>query len=522
MVDEFIKLFTGLTENFGKADMSKAELDKEKNKIKPPYVWSGEPVTPTHYQQHLDGKISIGIQPCTREGKVSFGCIDVDPSNYKDFKVSALLFLIEQHELPVVPCRSKSGGLHIYLFMKEEISAQTMRDALLTLLLPLQLKRTTELYPKQVELVPDEKGNLAGNFINLPYHNKNETTRYAVNKNNEPLSLEEFIKTAQNCKLTAADLNNLITKCNEAVLKGGAPEFADGPCCLQRLSKSKLTDGRDRFMYNYMVFAKKKYKDKWQDKVSAANYSYLIDPWDKAHLDKKIKAWDKDTAGHTCNDEIIGPQCMKHICVKRAFGVVSDATKAFPLISGLQILYYTIPVLRFMVEKPNGTPVQCEATDPTTFTTQRKLLNIIWLQAHFMPEPLNPTKYREFLNQVIKNPTVIRPAEGTEDKDQLYPHLYDFCINGIKATKKSEIRGGLCWTEGGYHYFLFSSFFETLPTRWKASSKDTGIILKKYYDAEFGHSYNIGITTIRCVKLKQLHIDQIEWQPKEKKKKDNY
>ena len=67
------------------------------------------------------------------------------------------------------------------------------------------------------------------------------------------------------------------------------------------------------------------------------------------------------------------------------------------------------------------------------------------------------------LNEVIKNPTEIRPAEGTEDKDQLYPHLYEFCINGIQAKKKPEIRGGLCWTENGYHYFLFPSFFETLP-----------------------------------------------------------
>ena len=67
---------------------------------------------------------------------------------------------------------------------------------------------------------------------------------------------------------------------------------------------------------------------------------------------------------------------------------------------------------------------------------------------------------------------------------------------------------------------IFPSFFETLPTRWKASSKDTGIILKKYYAAEFGHSYNIGTGTIRCVKLKQLHIDQIEYQPTDKKKDD--
>ena len=45
--------------------------------------------------------------------------------------------------------------------------------------------------------------------------------------------------------------------------------------CLALCSRTKLDDGRDRFMYNYMVFAKKKYKDKWPDQVSQANYNYL-------------------------------------------------------------------------------------------------------------------------------------------------------------------------------------------------------------------------------------------------------
>ena len=88
MVEEFVKLFTGLTDDFGKADMSKVVFDTKRNKIKPPYIWTGEPVTSFHYKQHLDGRISIGIQPCTPEGKVSFGCIDIDPNNYKDFKMN--------------------------------------------------------------------------------------------------------------------------------------------------------------------------------------------------------------------------------------------------------------------------------------------------------------------------------------------------------------------------------------------------------------------------------------------------
>ena len=136
-----------------------------------------------------------------------------------------------------------------------------MRDSLASILLPLELPRTTEIYPKQVEIEPDENGNLSGNFINLPYQKEKETIRHALDKNNQPLSLEQFIKIAKESQLTPEELKKLITRCEEEVLKGGDPEFEDGPCCLQRLSKTKLGDGRDRFMYNYMVFAKKKYKE---------------------------------------------------------------------------------------------------------------------------------------------------------------------------------------------------------------------------------------------------------------------
>ena len=520
MIDDFIKIFSGLKENFGIADMSKVEFDASKNKIKPKYTWAKESIQPIHYQQHLDGKISIGIQPCTKEGKTSFGCIDVDPKNYKEFNIPILLSYIEKYNLPLVPCRSKSGGLHIYLFLKEEISAQQIRDALLTLLLPLELKRTTELYPKQVELIPDEDGNLSGNFINLPYFNKNETNRYAIDKNNTQLSLEQFIKIVYERQLTPQQLGALVIRCEEEVLKGGDPEFQDGPPCLQRISKTKLGDGRDRFMYNYMVFAKKKYKEKWPDKVNEANKYFKI-PWSLKEINDKIKHWSKDTAGHTCNDEILEPKCMKHICVKRTYGVASDATSVFPLISGLQIIHYTTPRLRFMVEKPDGKPVQCEATDPTAMTTQKKLLDLIWLQAHFYPDPLPPKQYRVFLNQVIKNPTVIHPAQGTQDKDQLYQHLYTFCVNSAQADSKTDILGGLCWTDNGYHYFLFSAFFETLPQRWKMDSKDTGILMKQELGIEVNFPIDIAGKTHKVWRLKQMKVDQIEFK-KPERKKPNY
>ena len=42
--------------------MSSAQLDTEKNKLKPNYEWAGRPLQ-SDYKDHIEGKISIGIQP---------------------------------------------------------------------------------------------------------------------------------------------------------------------------------------------------------------------------------------------------------------------------------------------------------------------------------------------------------------------------------------------------------------------------------------------------------------------------
>ena len=152
MVKDFIKLFTGYVGDFGIADMSSAKLDSERNKLKPDYEWSGRPVTDEDYKNHIAGKISIGIQPCTTDSTASFGCIDIDPKNYKDFKVEHYLALFEKYKLPLIPMLSKSGGLHCYIFLEEFVPTVDLIEALKSFLLPLGLKPTTEIFPKQKEL----------------------------------------------------------------------------------------------------------------------------------------------------------------------------------------------------------------------------------------------------------------------------------------------------------------------------------------------------------------------------------
>jgi len=479
MVEKFIELFRGYAGDFGIANLSKSEFDSERSKLKPNYTWAGRPITNSDYKKHIEGQISIGIQPCRLDKTAQFGCIDIDPKDYSSFKVEKYLSLFQQYNLPLVPLLSKSGGLHCYIFLNESIPTMDLIDALKSFLLPLGLKPKTEVFPKQKELKEDEKGKIKpGQFINLPYYNNGITNRYAVDKNNSKLSLEEFIEHANKSKVDRKTLDKLVEETLKNILLGTNPEFEDGPPCLALCSKKKLDDGRDRFMYNYMVFAKKKYKDKWQDAVSKANYAYLETPWDKSKLDQKLKAWDKETAGHTCYEEPIVDKCMRSLCYSRPFGVKSDSNNSFPNITDFQIITYAEPEYRFNVVMPNDDKIEVIISNTKLMTTQKEVLNLIWEQTGIMFEPVKPKEYRAKLNEWRRNGQTITPPAGTQLSDILKEELFQYCINGPQAQKRIQINTGACLTEDGFHYFKYSSFISQLGNNWKFSEEKTAQKLK--------------------------------------------
>ena len=512
MVEKFIKLFSGYDGDFGIADMSNVKLDTERNKLKPDYEWAGRAITSFDYKNHIDGKISIGIQPCKLNKTAQFGCIDIDPKNYKNFKVETYLALFQQYKLPLVPLLSKSGGLHCYIFLDEPIPAADLIESLKSFLLPLGLKPTTEIFPKQKELKKDEKGDIKpGNFINLPYYNNGQSTRYAIDKNNSKLSLEQFIQLANESQITRTRLEALVEEVHKNILIGTNPEFSDGPPCLALCSKQKLDDGRDRFMYNYIVFAKKKYKDKWQDAVAQANYAYLENPWDKSKLDQKLKAWDKETAGHTCYEDPIQDKCMRSLCYARPFGVKSDTITSFPEITDFEVIMYAEPEYRFNVTLPDGSKIGVVATNRKMMTQQKDLLDLIWEQTGIYHEPLKPKDFRAMLTLLMKNAQRIKPPDGTNIEDRLAEELFQYCVNGPRAQERIRIKNGSVFTEDGFHYFKFSSFIEHLGTNWKIDEQRIAQKLKDNCHVIFNHSFHVEGKTEKVCKVKQLHIDKIEY-----------
>ena len=66
--------------------------------------------------------------PIDSEDKCKFAVIDIDVYGGKLKKIVQALY---DSMLPIVPVRSKSGGLHIYFMFKKAVSAKSVRRILL-------------------------------------------------------------------------------------------------------------------------------------------------------------------------------------------------------------------------------------------------------------------------------------------------------------------------------------------------------------------------------------------------------
>jgi len=482
MERKFIEYFSGLQRNYGFADLSEMMIDPQTGKNQPKkYGWTHRQITDQDYADHLSGKKSIGIQPCDDDGMARFGAIDIDSKDYKDFSVKKYLDIIKIYDLPLIPVKSKSGGLHLYLFLKEPVKALIIKKFLESLLFTLKLPLRTEIYPKQTELGKDSEGKfIDGNFINLPYYNKAE--RISINFDGKEFTFEQFIKVIEANLKTTDELEEFSLAHVKTVLQGGPSEFDDGPPCLQMMTKSPLDDGRDRWLYNYMVFAKKRYQDKWEEMVIDAPKKYflkdsnglVVDDWGEKKVRDKIRSWKKDsTKGYTCTQEPIANFCMKSECVKRKYGFLSDRKVLFPKLSSLVKIKYPEPEYTFNVELPNGDSKNVKAKHIKQIVLQEEIRSIIAAAADFVPPKVKSNEFQEVLDNLFPPKEELLPPKGTTPDEQLEEYLKDY-VNGPQAKSNAAFKTGAVLIEGDHAYFKYQSFYNSLKSKdWKENKSKT-------------------------------------------------
>ena len=147
-------LYSGLKRNYGFCNIDQG-YRSESGKIKfdpKDYGWAKKEITDKDYEDHLTGKKSIGINPCDDEGTSIFGAIDIDPKSYTNFNLKKYLEIITEKNLPVIPVKSKSGGLHLYVFTTEKIKASEIREFLEKLLFVFGLPSTQKYIQNKLNL----------------------------------------------------------------------------------------------------------------------------------------------------------------------------------------------------------------------------------------------------------------------------------------------------------------------------------------------------------------------------------
>ncbi len=491
MDKRYIKYFDGYREAYGLADFEheEAKIDPESGKKRPVYRWNFEPLTEEIYNSHVEGKISIGIQPCNTDKEARLGVIDIDPKDYADFDKKFFIDKVQEFDLPLIPVESKSGGLHLWIFINEFMSAKDIVSFLTNLLPLFKLKPNTEIFPKQTELTRDEStGKIGpGQFINLPYYGGE---RKGLNVDGTSFTLENFLQLIEANTVSKDDLQQITEGIDKKIYEGVNGDFIDGPPCmavLSKLSKEKNFDGKDRFMYNYHVLVKMKYPDTWEDKVKNAPVKYFEEihgnAWTDQKLKAKIKSWAKTEKGYTCNQDPLFEHCKKGICVKKKFGVLSGSKGSYPGLTNLRkIEIFEEPEYEFDVTKPDGigkATVHCKSIEH--LNDQRKRRNAIAKAAGFLPPLIKGDAEQTVMDELYKTQTTVSPPIGTSPKEKLHDVLHTK-INGPKATTDAAFKTGSVLIEEGYAYFKFDKFYDRLKAKdWKYKEEKTGRMMESIY-----------------------------------------
>jgi hypothetical protein len=199
-------LFAGNAHAHGTHGAPEREADGLKWAIKRTAHTVREPVTLKVWEQHLRGDRPLGIIPIRKDSTCSWGCIDVD---VYDRSLLDIVDQVERRKLPLVSCRSKSGGLHLFLFTREPQPAAAVQAALSGMAAVLRLD-DSEIFPKQAQ----HKEGGTGNWMVMPYfgntYDGKLREQVGIRHTGAEMDPEEFLRLAEERRLTSEQLAELI------------------------------------------------------------------------------------------------------------------------------------------------------------------------------------------------------------------------------------------------------------------------------------------------------------------------
>jgi hypothetical protein len=473
LVTRFARLFSGLEDVRGTHGEPYRDDDGVKWQIKKTVTTIRELVEERHFEAHLEGKVPLGIVPINRDNMCTWGSVDID-----DYDVDALAVVkdVEERKLPLVPCRSKSGGLHLFIFVRESVEASELQATLRDIAASLGFAKS-EIFPKQTKILTDKGDH--GSWILLPYYGGDYggkiRMQFGLKKTGAEMTLKEFLDAAEKTAVEPGRLAELRAKKNETETKGNGKKrakapFSDGPPCLQHMAGQGIPQGgQNNSAFHMGVYYKRAHPENWQEELQKANQAFMRPPLPAENLAGVIRSLEKKDYEYKCKDQPMCSHCDSVLCRTRKHGVGTGG--AYPEIRGLEKLN-TEPAVWFV-----------DIEDVRLALSTKELQNYVEFHRHCMeyahktfkmiPQPM----WLLLVSDAMEKMTIMDASEDVGLAGRFREVMENFLTNRMKGARKEDLLLDRPWEneEEGRYYFTLRGLEKHLEREGVKGMKRTDI-----------------------------------------------
>jgi hypothetical protein len=514
-VERLASLFEGFAGAHGTHGTPTREPGGLKWAIKTTAKTLREPVTIKLWEQHVAGKRPLGVIPIREDNSCSWGSIDFDEYDEDLLKI---IVRAEAAKMPLVPCRSKSGGLHLFLFLTEPTAAGRVQAVLRDMAASLGLSGS-EIFPKQAKILA-ERSDL-GNWMVMPYYGGDFDgklkAQHGLKKTGAEMLLSEFVKLAESRRVGIETLEELTEKRRASGNGAAAPrgkksrggakgDFSDGPPCLQHLAASGVqSDGRKRTLFMQALYFKRGFPDNWKEKIEQSNQKFTP-PLPSSEVNSIINSLSKKDYEYTCKEEPMRSHCNSSLCRMRKFGVGQAGD--FPVISSLRKLRAQPPVWFLEIE---GETLELSTDDLQNYMRFHKIAMDRVNQCYRM---MRNDAWLSLVSEAMANLIELdAPADIGEDAE-FQEHLEEFLTNRARGTRREDLYLDRPWedVEEGKHYFTLRALKKFLASEGikdVSRNKLSSLVKKLGGEPKFINPHGKGLNTWRIPSSKVTAIGEL-------------
>ena len=445
---KFIQIFSGLERAYGQ---TQSRSKNESGKLEAKSWIEKEPLTEQKWIDHLNGKEpSLGIIPIKDDNTCTWGAIDID--TYDGFDHKKLINTIKEKKLSLVVCKSKSGGAHVFLFLREACSAKDMQMKLAEIAAWIGYGES-EIFPKQIEL--NSKGT--GNFLNLPYNHPEYPTRYALNDNGDALDTLYLFIEYYETKVVDKISDVVIVK---PVTEKKNDDFKHAPPCLVTLASQGFAEGsRNMAMFQLGVYLRQRFPEKLESKLDYYNTKYFSPPLPSREVLTILKQVEDKKYFYRCEDPTFKSVCEKIKCQTMKFGIGNSASND---ITSLKKWVSDNPMYEVT---HNGKVIILSLDQLANHGEYRKACIA---QANESPRPIAPAIWADIVDGLLKNmgdgDYIMLPGEVTA-KGQFLNQLQIFLENNGGAKDRQDVLQGMVYEHEKTLFFKPQSFRDFLKMK---------------------------------------------------------